>query len=65
MKWLHCHISFAVLSLQVARLTKTPIKHHDTSTNSTLDDDPVTFPLNQPIYVGEHPTPRSQDRCGR
>jgi hypothetical protein len=35
----------------VARLTHTPIKEHNSSTNSTLDDDPVTFPLNQSLYV--------------
>lgn len=35
----------------VARLTHTPIKIHNTSTNSTLDDDPITFPLDQSLYV--------------
>ena len=35
----------------VARLTHTPIKEHNSSTNSTLDDDPITFPLNQSLYV--------------
>ncbi|KAF8228627.1 phosphoglycerate mutase-like protein [Tricholoma matsutake] len=35
----------------VARLTHTPIKEHNSSTNSTLDDNPVTFPLNQSLYV--------------
>jgi hypothetical protein len=35
----------------VARLTHTPIKVHDSSTNSTLDDNPITFPLGQSLYV--------------
>ncbi|KZT22884.1 phosphoglycerate mutase-like protein [Neolentinus lepideus HHB14362 ss-1] len=35
----------------VARLTHTPIAVHNSSTNATLDDDPVTFPLNQSLYV--------------
>jgi len=35
----------------VARLTHTPIKVHNTSTNSTLDDNEVTFPLNDKMYV--------------
>ncbi|KAF8061714.1 histidine phosphatase superfamily [Lyophyllum atratum] len=35
----------------VARLTHTPIKEHNSSTNSTLDDDPITFPLGQSLYV--------------
>ena len=35
----------------IARLTHTPIKEHNSSTNSTLDDDPITFPLNQSLYV--------------
>ncbi|KAJ3558533.1 hypothetical protein NM688_g871 [Phlebia brevispora] len=34
----------------VARLTNTPITKFDTNTNSTLDGNNVTFPLNQPIY---------------
>ncbi|KAA1126659.1 hypothetical protein PGTUg99_032098 [Puccinia graminis f. sp. tritici] len=35
----------------VSRLTQQPIKNFDSSTNSTLDSNPVTFPLDQPIYV--------------
>ncbi|KAG5727396.1 3-phytase A [Termitomyces sp. T112] len=35
----------------LARLTNTPITEHNSSTNSTLDDDPITFPLNQSLYV--------------
>lgn len=35
----------------LARLTHTPIKEHRTSTNSTLDDNPITFPLDQNFYV--------------
>ncbi|KAH9947918.1 histidine phosphatase superfamily [Amylocystis lapponica] len=35
----------------VARLTKTPMTVFDTSTNGTLNGNPVTFPLDQPIYV--------------
>ncbi|EMD38508.1 hypothetical protein CERSUDRAFT_82782 [Gelatoporia subvermispora B] len=35
----------------VSRLTHTPIATHNTSTNGTLDDDPVTFPLGQSLYV--------------
>ncbi|KAL6310042.1 histidine phosphatase superfamily [Sparassis latifolia] len=35
----------------VSRLTQTPLTVFDTSTNGTLDGNPVTFPLNQPIYV--------------
>ena len=35
----------------LARLTQTPISVHNSSTNSTLDNNPLTFPLNQPIYV--------------
>ena len=35
----------------LARLTHTPIDYHRFSTNSTLDDDPITFPLNQSLYV--------------
>ncbi|BEJ06208.1 hypothetical protein CcaverHIS641_0307300 [Cutaneotrichosporon cavernicola] len=35
----------------LARLTHTPIEVYDSSTNSTLDDNPETFPLNQSIYV--------------
>ncbi|KAJ7682173.1 phosphoglycerate mutase-like protein [Mycena polygramma] len=35
----------------VARLTHTPIETHNSSTNATLDDNPVTFPLGQSLYV--------------
>jgi len=35
----------------VARLTHTPIAVHNSSTNATLDDNPITFPLNQSLYV--------------
>jgi len=35
----------------VSRLTQEPIKQYDSSTNSTLDSNPITFPLNQKIYV--------------
>lgn len=35
----------------VARLTHTPIAVHNSSTNSTLDDNPITFPLDQSLYV--------------
>ncbi|KAK2460651.1 hypothetical protein APHAL10511_007121 [Amanita phalloides] len=35
----------------IARLTHTPISVHNTSTNSTLDDNPITFPLNDSLYV--------------
>ncbi|TFK67148.1 phosphoglycerate mutase-like protein [Pluteus cervinus] len=35
----------------LARLTHTPLKDHTTSTNKTIHDNPVTFPLNQSLYV--------------
>ena len=35
----------------VARLTHTPIESHNSSTNATLNDNPVTFPLGQSLYV--------------
>ena len=35
----------------VARLTHTPIKTYNSSTNSTLDGNPITFPLDQSLYV--------------
>lgn len=35
----------------VARLTHTPIETHNSSTNSTLDDNPITFPLDHNLYV--------------
>jgi hypothetical protein len=35
----------------VARLTHAPIERHNSSTNSTLDDSPITFPLDHNLYV--------------
>ncbi|EDR10844.1 phytase, partial [Laccaria bicolor S238N-H82] len=35
----------------VSRLTHTPIATHNSSTNGTLNDNPVTFPLGQSLYV--------------
>ncbi|KAJ7211760.1 phosphoglycerate mutase-like protein [Mycena pura] len=35
----------------VARLTHTAIATHNSSTNATLDDSPITFPLGQSLYV--------------
>ncbi|KAF9002167.1 histidine phosphatase superfamily [Cyathus striatus] len=35
----------------VARLTHTPIETHNSSTNATLNDNPITFPLNDSLYV--------------
>ena len=35
----------------LARLMHTPIFVHNTTTNSTIDNNPITMPLNQPIYV--------------
>ncbi|KAL5514623.1 hypothetical protein ACEPAG_1939 [Sanghuangporus baumii] len=35
----------------VARLTQTPIAVHNTSTNATITDSNITFPLDQPIFV--------------
>lgn len=35
----------------VSRLTRTPITKYNSSTNSTLVSNPITFPLDQPIYV--------------
>lgn len=35
----------------IARLTHTPIAVHNSSTNGTLDNDPITFPLGQSLYV--------------
>ncbi|KAF9464573.1 histidine phosphatase superfamily [Collybia nuda] len=35
----------------VARLTHTPIATHNSSTNATLNDNPITFPLGQSLYV--------------
>lgn len=35
----------------VARLTKTPITEFNTTTNSTITNSNVTFPLDQPIFV--------------
>jgi 3-phytase len=34
----------------IARLTQSPVKDH-TSTNTTLDSDPATFPLNATLYA--------------
>ncbi|KAG8911528.1 hypothetical protein FRC00_006334 [Tulasnella sp. 408] len=39
------------LQEMVARLTHTPIPIHNSTTNSTLDNNPITFPLNQALYV--------------
>jgi len=35
----------------VARLTHTRIESHNSSTNATLDDNPITFPLNHALHV--------------
>ena len=35
----------------VARLTHTRIETHNSSTNATLDDNPITFPLDHDLYV--------------
>jgi hypothetical protein len=35
----------------VARLTHTPIAVYNSSTNSTLNNNPTTFPLNDSLYV--------------
>ena len=35
----------------LARLTHTPIPVHNSSTNATINDNPVTFPLGQSLYV--------------
>ena len=35
----------------IARLEHKPITEHRFSTNATLDDNPITFPLNQSLYV--------------
>ncbi|CCL99560.1 uncharacterized protein FIBRA_01578 [Fibroporia radiculosa] len=35
----------------LARLTKTPLTTFDTTLNSTLDGNSITFPLDQPIYA--------------
>ena len=35
----------------VARLTHTRIERHNSSTNSTLDDNSITFPLDHNLYV--------------
>ena len=35
----------------VARLTHTPIETHNSSTNATLNNNPITFPLGQSLYV--------------
>ena len=44
--WAHPHVQELV-----ARLTHTPIATHNSSTNATLNDNPVTFPLNNSLYV--------------
>lgn len=35
----------------VSRLTHTPISVHNTSTNATINDNPILFPLGQSLYV--------------
>ena len=35
----------------IARLTHTPIETHNSSTNATLDNNPITFPLGHSLYV--------------
>ncbi|TFY59888.1 hypothetical protein EVJ58_g5495 [Rhodofomes roseus] len=35
----------------VARLTHSPVETHNSSTNATLHGSPLTFPLNQSLYV--------------
>jgi len=35
----------------VARLTNKPIETHNSTTNSTLDNNPITFPLGNSLYV--------------
>ncbi|KAG6874029.1 hypothetical protein C0992_008153 [Termitomyces sp. T32_za158] len=35
----------------IARLTQTKITDHNPATNATLDDDPITFPLDHSLYV--------------
>ena len=35
----------------LARLTHTSIPLHNSSTNATLDNNPVTFPLDHSLYV--------------
>ncbi|TCD62276.1 hypothetical protein EIP91_007115 [Steccherinum ochraceum] len=35
----------------LARLTHTPIPVHNSSTNATLNDSPITFPLDHSLYV--------------
>jgi len=35
----------------VSRFTQTPITKYDSTTNSTFDSNPKTFPLNQSIYA--------------
>ncbi|KAF5318138.1 hypothetical protein D9619_012221 [Psilocybe cf. subviscida] len=39
------------LQEMVARLTNTPIAVHNSSTNATLVDNPITFPFGQSLYV--------------
>ena len=35
----------------IARLTHTPLETHNTSTNATIHSNPITFPLDQSLYV--------------
>ncbi|TDL20712.1 phosphoglycerate mutase-like protein [Rickenella mellea] len=35
----------------IARITNTPIATHNSSTNATLDNNPITFPLDHSLYV--------------
>lgn len=35
----------------IARLTHMPIETHNTTTNGTLNDNSITFPLNDSLYV--------------
>lgn len=35
----------------LSRLTKTPITSSNSSVNSTLNGNAITFPLDQPIYI--------------
>ncbi|KAF8143068.1 histidine phosphatase superfamily [Mycena galopus ATCC 62051] len=48
---LACPLGIGYIQELVARLTHTPIASHNSSTNGTLDDSPVTFPLGQSLYV--------------
>jgi len=35
----------------VARLTQTPLETHNSSTNATIHDSPITFPVDESLYV--------------